>query len=1703
MKQFTIFIAFLALAPTFYGQDLVCTTGCANPTDFYLDIDGDEFGVNDALTNKSCCNVSLEMYSTTPGDGCPFDSSKQVVDPNCACGTVCDGVLGCVYYEACNYNAQATINDGSCVFPLACQNCLVISPKVVDGTGEVNPAGPCSCDEDNPSSPLGYRDALGNCFGSSEPGYCAADADNDGVCDDNGNDPCLVAGEELDECGVCGGTGVDVDNDGICDLDIDGSVLDNCTDVLACNYLGFLGSGSSVTFNPACLFDDDCGVCGGTGVDVDPANGICDDLDIEGCMDGTKCNYNSLAVRSDDSCIDDVDACGVCGGPGVPTGACVDTTDPLICYYYPEEFRDCDGFCINNSDSDSTVALEQVCDEEEVTGCMNAEACNYDPAATDVGSCILKDISGVCGGTCLVDFDEDGICDDNGNDPCVGVIDDCGVCNGSSLNGVLPAGKCDCFDHVLDALDVCGGTCLVDDDNDGICDDNGGDPIICNGVPDAAGVCNGSCLVDEDGDGVCDDNGGDPCVGIIDACGVCAGPGMPVGDCDCAGHQLDESGVCGGACQVDADDDGICDDNGNDPCVGVIDDCGVCNGSSLNGVLPEGKCDCFGNEEDAAGVCGGNCLSDPDGDDICDLDEDGNVKDTCDGSLDECGVCEGPGSLTDCGCSASLAGFCDCDGHVLDDCGVCGGDGPEFGYDCAGICLSDTNLNGICDALEEVLLIPRLVVHYDNAKNPVSVSPFVLQSTNDSLEHLLRLMTANLDDGSLTGSSENMTLEESILINGTLRVEGASDFGSDVEMKRNMDVNGNILIKGNADILGTTFSNGGIKTSELEMSGEMGVGGNLSVVSGLIVAGETQIKSTLDLRGDFIIHQGNTGGEMSATHVFDISSATGATYALGRIQTNGSLDVDGISTFGRLDVTGESVLKHLTVSGLFDLNANADIEGNFRVANDKFVTSAESKNTSIAASGDLIVAKNLLVSGNIDIGGSCTIEGVTFSNGGMETTSMTMSGNLTVGGSASTGWDLNVYGDGTFGQKFSAGGDFTVYKGSTATWNTVLGNPATFNSNTLFSASSSTGDVYAQKRWESQSVTMSGNSSFLNDLIIAASLNGNGRVDLTGDLTVLSNSIFTGAADIRNINANNFNVTTTTTVTGDVSFEGGLKVSGATTTDKITIGTAASPTASSTLRVSSDEVTTATFTNNSGSANQGGIEIQLGNMTPANAQNFMSFQNGADVVMGRIEGVRVRYENSGEIASTNELMDDGGYVLELAFLDQDKKTANEGVTSAGIGYANAALDLALIVAEIIADGAAVTGCVGIVFYGPFPAPFFAACPPPPSFGIADAAPAILAAANLIIAGAALDESTVSVTNAESLKDQFKAAVLGDMQSLSSSTGLVTNSGNHYKVGVTYQSGAGDYAEWLPRENPHADYEPGQVVGVKNGMISLNTAGADNLFVISTQPVVLGNMPQGNTARYEKAAFLGQVPVRVLGRVNSGDYILASGNHDGFAVAIHPEKLSPNDLERVVGVAWESGNHPYKNVVNCSVGLPGTSADLFSEMQNRTDALQKKSEGLQDLILAWASGDDDLNKADAMQSGLIPTPVVLTGEEIDWTTASIDDVSIRQISPEAIRLAMDDAILMMGGYGMTAEKSAIYGKLRNGDQELRGLIERTIAQKLNEYNEMAVQAIVDFEGKEATRVRIASPKGDSTSPKAAPEREIKRNKWSFKQWGGKR
>ena len=55
--------------------------------------------------------------------------------------------------------------------------------------------------------------------------------------------------------------------------------------------------------------------------------------------------------------------------------------------------------------------MDGVCDDE-ILGCDDADACNYDETATDNdGSCVYAEYYD-CTGTCLSDTDGDGVCDE-------------------------------------------------------------------------------------------------------------------------------------------------------------------------------------------------------------------------------------------------------------------------------------------------------------------------------------------------------------------------------------------------------------------------------------------------------------------------------------------------------------------------------------------------------------------------------------------------------------------------------------------------------------------------------------------------------------------------------------------------------------------------------------------------------------------------------------------------------------------------------------------------------------------------------------------------------------------------------------------------------------------------------------------------------------------------------------------------------------------------------------------------------------------------------------------------------------------------------------------------------------------------------------------------------------------------------------------
>lgn len=164
------------------------------------------------------------------------------------------------------------------------------------------------------------------------------------------------------------------------------------------------------------------------------------------------------------------------------------------------------------------------------------------------------------------------------------------------------------------------------------------------------------------------------------------------------------------------------------------------------------------------------------------------------------------------------------------------------------------------------------------------------------------------------------------------------------------------------------------------------------------------------------------------------------------------------------------------------------------------------------------------------------------------------------------------------------------------------------------------------------------------------------------------------------------------------------------------------------------------------------------------------------------------------------------------------------------------------------------------------------------------------------------------------------------------------------LGVAFESGSGDYAEWLPRVDPAEAMSIGDVVGVNGGKVSKKFSQAERFMVVSASPIVLGNMPSTKEGEKnsEKIAFMGQVPVKVRGVVHIGDYLLPSGEGDGLAIAVAPDKMKARDFKRIIGVAWEAADgSEFFKLINTAVGLnQNDTGKLIEEMQMVINQMQK-------------------------------------------------------------------------------------------------------------------------------------------------------------------
>jgi hypothetical protein len=147
--------------------------------------------------------------------------------------------------------------------------------------------------------------------------------------------------------------------------------------------------------------------------------------------------------------------------------------------------------------------------------------------------------------------------------------------------------------------------------------------------------------------------------------------------------------------------------------------------------------------------------------------------------------------------------------------------------------------------------------------------------------------------------------------------------------------------------------------------------------------------------------------------------------------------------------------------------------------------------------------------------------------------------------------------------------------------------------------------------------------------------------------------------------------------------------------------------------------------------------------------------------------------------------------------------------------------------------------------------------------------------------------------------------------------------NPFGSSISYESSGADFAEALPRAQGAAPVGAGRIVGVRGGKLSLDTENADTLLVVTDRAAVVGNMPR-DASEHETVALVGQAAIWVDGPVAAGDFIVASGRSDGKGRAVAADKITPRDLARVVGRAWENSDGAAPRRVNTIVGASGAA-----------------------------------------------------------------------------------------------------------------------------------------------------------------------------------
>ena len=216
---------------------------------------------------------------------------------------------GCTDQNACNYDINATEDDGSCLYLDCLNECGGLNYDCCDDPNS----------EDFSNCPIDCTGCLGGNAYIDECGNCVGGTTSDEQ-QDCGSTPCLenwamdCNGEcygdaFFDDCGVCSGENVDhvANSDKDCNADCFGDAFfDDC---------GVCSGGNSnhtpnsdIDCNGECFGDAQLDACGECDNNSNNDNQTC-----SGCTNLNACNFNSEALFDDGSCLY-FDCAGVCGG---------------------------------------------------------------------------------------------------------------------------------------------------------------------------------------------------------------------------------------------------------------------------------------------------------------------------------------------------------------------------------------------------------------------------------------------------------------------------------------------------------------------------------------------------------------------------------------------------------------------------------------------------------------------------------------------------------------------------------------------------------------------------------------------------------------------------------------------------------------------------------------------------------------------------------------------------------------------------------------------------------------------------------------------------------------------------------------------------------------------------------------------------------------------------------------------------------------------------------------------------------------------------------------------------------------------------------------------------------------------------------------------------------------------------------------------